>query len=101
MLVLTLPTDIGIRVSTALTASTTQTRSNLQQRGVSYENGKLSVKTDRAAPSREEYIASTQRAFEKGAKTFSLYPEAFRTGKSREPSAEPPLEATATTVDGL
>lgn len=45
-------------------------------------DGKLSVKTDRPAPSRDEYIASTQRAFERGAKQISEHPEAFKMGQT-------------------
>ena len=81
--------DLAVKISGALSQSTSATKSSLSSRGVTYQNGKLSVKTDRAAPSREEYIAQTQRAFEKGARTMSLHPDAFRTGKSREASAEP------------
>lgn len=74
----------------------------MSSRGVTYENGKLSVKTDRAAPSRQEYIQQTQRAFEKGAKTMSLHPEAFRTGKSRDASEEPPVPvAVAASSSGV
>lgn len=76
----------AVKVSGALSSSTSQTRNSLQKQGVTYQDGKLSVKTDRAAPSRQEYIASTQRAFEKGAKTMSQHPEAFRMGPSKSDS---------------
>ena len=46
------------------------------------------MKTDRVAPSREEYIASTQRAFEQGAKKMSLHPDAFRHGPSSDAKGE-------------
>lgn len=88
-----LTTDLAVKLSGSLSKSTSATRSNLSSRGVTYQDGRLSVKTDRAAPSREEYIAKTQRAFEKGAKTLSANPGAFRTGPSREASAEPHLAA--------
>ncbi|KAK1927187.1 hypothetical protein DB88DRAFT_477090 [Papiliotrema laurentii] len=84
---------LAVKLSGSLSKSTSATRSNLSSRGVTYQDGRLSVKTDRAAPSREEYIAKTQRAFEKGAKTLSANPGAFRTGPSREASAEPHLAA--------
>jgi len=60
--------------------TTTSTRSSLQSKGVTLQNGRLSVKTDMPAPSREEYIASTQRAFERGGKAMSLHPDAFKVG---------------------
>lgn len=41
-------------------------------------DGKVRVKTDIAAPSRDQYIASTQRAFERGAKTISDHADAFK-----------------------
>jgi len=40
----------------------------------------LSVKTDRVAPTHQEYIASTQRAFEKGGEVFKQNPNAFKMG---------------------
>ncbi|RSH88851.1 hypothetical protein EHS25_003079 [Saitozyma podzolica] len=67
----------------------------MRSKGVTYESGRLSVRTDRAAPSRDEYIASTQRAFERGAKQMSLHPDAFKTGPSRDSSGEPDKAATA------
>jgi hypothetical protein len=47
---------------------------------LNYKDGRLSVKTDRAAPTREEYLASTQRAFEKGGQVFKSNPDAFKMG---------------------
>ncbi|ORY35720.1 hypothetical protein BCR39DRAFT_511734 [Naematelia encephala] len=87
------------RLSRTLTTSSQTTRQSLGAKGVSYENGRVSIKTDRAAPSREEYIASTQRAFEKGAKTMSLHPEAFRTGPSKSASPEPPTVSAVESTD--
>lgn len=78
-----------------INSSTTSTVSELRSKGVSYENGKLKITTDQAPPSRQEYIASTQRAFEKGAKQMSLHPEAFKTGPNRESSAERTEDAIA------
>jgi hypothetical protein len=57
---------------------TSSTHSTLKTKGLNYENGRLSVKTDRVAPTQKEYIASTQRAFEKGGQAFKLHPEAFK-----------------------
>ncbi|CAD6570398.1 MAG: hypothetical protein TREMPRED_005799 [Tremellales sp. Tagirdzhanova-0007] len=76
--------DAGLLISRALTTETANTRSTLSSKGVTYSDGKLSVRTDRVAPSREEYIASTQRAFEQGAKKMSLHPDAFRHGPSQD-----------------
>ena len=74
------PADAGILINRALTATSTTTRTSLSSRGVTYADGRLSVKTDKPAPSRQEYIANTQRAFEAGARTMSLHPDAFRHG---------------------
>jgi hypothetical protein len=78
--------DAVIRISGLLSSSSEQTKSDLKKRGVTMVDGKLSVKTDRPAPSRDEYIASTQRAFERGAKTIGAHPEAFKTGQNAEAS---------------
>lgn len=59
---------------------THSTTASLQSRGMKYQNGRLSVKTDRVAPTRDEYIASTQRAFEKGGQAFKNHPDAFKMG---------------------
>ena len=59
---------------------TTSTASSLKKSGLNYENGRLSVKTDRVAPTHQEYIASTQRAFEKGGEVFKQNPSAFKMG---------------------
>ncbi|OCF31555.1 hypothetical protein I316_06754 [Kwoniella heveanensis BCC8398] len=58
-----------------------QTTSTLQSRGINYTDGKLSVQTNRAAPSRDEYIASTQAAFERGGKMMKAHANAFSFGK--------------------
>lgn len=94
---LDLTSDAAIKISGALSQSTSQTRSTLSSKGVTYQDGKLSVKTDRAAPTRDEYIAQTQRAFEQGAKKMSLHPEAFKTGASREASSEPIVASSVET----
>ncbi|GFZ50876.1 hypothetical protein JCM24511_08634 [Saitozyma sp. JCM 24511] len=83
------------KLTSAVSASTASTQANMRSKGVTYESGRLSVRTDRAAPSRDEYIASTQRAFERGAKQMSLHPDAFKTGPSRDSSAEPDKAASA------
>jgi hypothetical protein len=90
------PADVVIKIQSTVSKSTSQTRNTLQKQGVTYQDGKLSVKTDRAAPSREEYIAQTQRAFEAGAKKMQLHPEAFKVGPSREATSEP---LTASSVE--
>jgi len=59
---------------------TSSTASSLKKSGLNYENGRLSVKTDRVAPTHQEYIASTQRAFEKGGEVFKQNPSAFKMG---------------------
>ena len=88
-----------MRITSALNSSTESTRKDLSSKGVTYSNGRLSVRTDKAAPSREEYIASTRAAFEKGAKNMSLHPEAFKTGPSRTPSGDVPTVGSATGVE--
>lgn len=52
------------------------------------DSGRLAVTTDKVAPSRDEYIASTQRAFAKGAQTMAAHPEAFSTGRGEAPAAD-------------
>lgn len=64
-------------------AKTNSTTASLQAKGMNYQNGRLSVKTDRVAPTREEYIASTQRAFEKGGQVFKNHPSAFSMGAAK------------------
>ena len=75
-----------MKISGTVSDTTKSTRSSLSSKGVIYEDGRLKVQTDIAAPTREEYIAQTQRAFEKGAKTLSANPGAFKTGPSRQDS---------------
>lgn len=61
-------------------AKTSSTHSSLRSKGLNYKDGRLSVKTDMVAPTQQEYIASTQRALEKGGQAFKLHPEAFKMG---------------------
>jgi hypothetical protein len=61
-------------------AKTSSTHSSLRSKGLNYKDGRLSVKTDMVAPTQQEYIASTQRALEKGGQVFKLHPEAFKMG---------------------
>ncbi|ORX38442.1 hypothetical protein BD324DRAFT_620885 [Kockovaella imperatae] len=90
--------DLGLKVKSALTSTTESTKKDLSSKGVTYSNGRLSVRTDRAAPSREEYLANTRAAFEAGAKTMSLHPEAFKTGASRTSSSENNESAASSTA---
>lgn len=69
-------------------AKTNSTTASLQAKGMNYQNGRLSVKTDRVAPTREEYIAQTARAFEKGGKVFKNHPDAFSMGAAKQAEAE-------------
>ena len=84
---------------------TSSTQSNLKKSGLNYENGRLSVKTDRVAPTRQEYIASTQRAFEKGGEVFKQNPSAFKMGapvegKSSSVDSTPYVQLVACTIGG-
>ena len=87
--------DGAIILRRALTTSAKSTSESLEAKGVSFQNGRLSVKTDRAPPTREAYIANTQKAFEAGARQAALHPDAFKTGASREGSAESSGSAAA------
>ena len=89
-----LMTDAAIKISSSVSQSSDKARSGLSQHGVTYENGRVQIKTDRAAPSRDEYIASTQRAFERGAKKMQAHPDAFRHGPGSG-SASPSGASTA------
>ena len=65
----------------------------------------MSVKTDRVAPTRQEYIASTQRAFEKGGEVFKQNPSAFTMGapvegKSSSVDSTPYVQLIACTIRG-
>ncbi|WVQ95038.1 hypothetical protein IAU59_002130 [Kwoniella sp. CBS 9459] len=71
----------AIKFSSVLSSQASQTTSTLQSRGINYTDGKLSVSTNRAAPSRDEYIASTQAAFERGGKMMKAHANAFSFGK--------------------
>jgi hypothetical protein len=73
-----------IRVSGLLSSSTAQSRSALEKQGISYKQGRLSVKTDRAAPTHEEYIQKTQRSWEEGAKMLAANADAFAFGKRED-----------------
>ena len=72
-----------------LSSSTASSRSALEKQGITYNQGRLSVKTDQAPQSREEYIQETQRRFEKGARKMAAHADAFVFGKS---SANGPSE---------
>lgn len=92
--------DGGVLASRSISTATTQTTSQLRSQGINLKEGRLSVTTDKVAPSRQEYIAQTQRAFEQGAKTMALHPEAFKMGgRSREPSDEGIAGGSASSVD--
>ncbi|WVF67451.1 hypothetical protein IAT40_002207 [Kwoniella sp. CBS 6097] len=79
---------LAIKFSSALSSQASQTTSSLQSRGINYTDGKLSVSTNRAAPSRDEYIASTQAAFERGGKMMKAHANAFSFGKGESPKNE-------------
>ncbi|WVR09525.1 hypothetical protein IAU60_006593 [Kwoniella sp. DSM 27419] len=85
---------LAVKFSSVLSTSTSQASTSLQSKGVVYNDGKLSVSTNRAAPSREEYIANTQAAFERGGKMMKAHKDAFSFGKA---DAQP--EAQASSVD--
>ncbi|KAK8854725.1 hypothetical protein IAR55_003464 [Kwoniella newhampshirensis] len=71
----------GYRFSHLLQTQTTQTQSTLSQKGVTYNSGRLSVTTDRAPPTRDEYINNMQGAFERSAKNMKAHANAFTFGK--------------------
>ncbi|WWC90630.1 uncharacterized protein L201_005566 [Kwoniella dendrophila CBS 6074] len=75
---------LAIKFSSVLSSSTTSAQSSLQSQGITYRQGKLNIKTDRAAPSRDEYIANTQAAFQRGGKMFKSHADAFSFKKGEE-----------------
>nr|XP_018261574.1 uncharacterized protein I303_06012 [Kwoniella dejecticola CBS 10117]OBR83732.1 hypothetical protein I303_06012 [Kwoniella dejecticola CBS 10117] len=81
---------LAVKFSSALSTSTTSAQTSLKSQGITYEQGRLSVQTDRAAPSRDEYIANTQAAFNRGAKTLKSHANAFafKRGDSQEDTAQ-------------
>ncbi|WVW85527.1 hypothetical protein I302_107565 [Kwoniella bestiolae CBS 10118] len=68
---------LAIKFSSLLSTSTTSAQTSLQSQGITYNQGKMSIKTDRAAPSRDEYILNTQAAFERGGKMMKAHKDAF------------------------
>jgi len=85
----------AIRISQTINTTSTSTRQSLADLGVSFDKGRISITTDRPAPSRDEYIASTQRAFEAGARAMSLHPEAFKAGRHEDDMVDPMGGASA------
>nr|XP_019044782.1 hypothetical protein I302_06695 [Kwoniella bestiolae CBS 10118]OCF23712.1 hypothetical protein I302_06695 [Kwoniella bestiolae CBS 10118] len=71
------PSVLAIKFSSLLSTSTTSAQTSLQSQGITYNQGKMSIKTDRAAPSRDEYILNTQAAFERGGKMMKAHKDAF------------------------
>ncbi|WWD19130.1 hypothetical protein CI109_103588 [Kwoniella shandongensis] len=68
------------KFSNILQTQSSQTQSSLSQKGVTYNSGRLSVTTDRAPPTREEYINNMQGAFERSAKNMKAHANAFTFG---------------------
>ncbi|KAK6910757.1 hypothetical protein I203_104789 [Kwoniella mangroviensis CBS 8507] len=68
---------LAMKFSHLLNTSTTSAQSSLQSQGITYQQGKMSIKTDRAAPTRDEYILNTQAAFERGGKMMKAHKDAF------------------------
>ncbi|KAG7548945.1 hypothetical protein FFLO_03150 [Filobasidium floriforme] len=61
-------------------AAAEQTKASLREKGVTYQDGQMKVQTTGVAPNREEYIARTQRAFERSAAKFAAHPAALTFG---------------------
>ncbi|WWC93492.1 hypothetical protein V866_000327 [Kwoniella sp. B9012] len=68
---------LAMKFSHLLNTSTTSAQTSLQSQGITYQQGKMSIKTDRAAPTRDEYILNTQAAFERGGKMMKAHKDAF------------------------
>ncbi|KAL7422558.1 hypothetical protein Q5752_003206 [Cryptotrichosporon argae] len=100
----------GAKLTALFSSSTASTKSSLSSKGVTYANGRLSVKTDTPAPSREAYIAQTQHALERGARRMQEHRDAFRVGGKSDAGVEVPdlagtgvgagAGASASAVDG-
>lgn len=80
------------RKTAAAAESTVQA---LREKGVTVQQGGISLQTSKVAPSREEYIASTQRAFERSAATLAANPSALTFGPSTLPLGSNPDDLTA------
>ncbi|WRT68492.1 uncharacterized protein IL334_005468 [Kwoniella shivajii] len=93
----------GIKFSSILSDSTTSAQTSLKSKGVTYEQGRLSLQTDLAAPSRQEYIANTQAAFERGGRIMKAHKDAFTFNKSQSQNQEEnqPSPSTSTSTTGL
>ncbi|WWC71476.1 uncharacterized protein I206_105434 [Kwoniella pini CBS 10737] len=93
---------LAVKFSSVLSTSTTSAQSSLKSQGITYQQGRLSVQTDRAAPSRDEYIASTQAAFNRGAKTLKSHADAFsfKKGQNQEDSSNGQASGIDTSIWG-
>nr|ODN94401.1 hypothetical protein L204_04532 [Cryptococcus depauperatus CBS 7855] len=80
----------GSKFASLLEARTTSTTSSLQSRGVSYDptTSRVSLKTDRAPPSRDEYIQNIQVAFKRGAHGIKAHKDAFGFKKGSSEGAQ-------------
>lgn len=83
----------GSKFAHLLDGQKTSTTSTLQSRGVSYDPtaSRVKIQTNRAAPSREEYISNMQGAFKRGAHNIKAHSNAFAFKKG-SPEGSPSLE---------
>ncbi|PWN22415.1 hypothetical protein BCV69DRAFT_143195 [Microstroma glucosiphilum] len=56
---------------------------NLKKKGVSLDSSGVSIKTNRRAPTREEYLDATQRSFAKSSEMIAQHKDAFTTTASQ------------------
>ncbi|KAI5449056.1 hypothetical protein NCC49_005360 [Naganishia albida] len=68
-----------------------QQKAGLRAKGVTITGSGVTIQTARAAPSREEVISSTQRAFEKSAAKVAAHKDAFRFGDDSAAISNVPL----------
>nr|KIR88756.1 hypothetical protein I308_00835 [Cryptococcus tetragattii IND107] len=85
--------DFVSKFAHLLDGQKTSTTTNLQSRGVSYDPtaSRVKIQTNRAAPSREEYISNMQGAFKRGAHNIKAHSNAFAFKKG-SPEGTPPPE---------
>lgn len=71
--------DFVSKFAHLLDGQKTSTTTSLQSRGVSYDPtaSRVKIQTNRAAPSREEYISNMQGAFKRGAHNIKAHSNAF------------------------
>ncbi|CAO1618119.1 unnamed protein product [Sympodiomycopsis kandeliae] len=75
-------------------------QNNLKNKGISFNEAGVSVKTNRRAPTREEYLDATQKRLAKGGEVISQHKEAFTTTAWQRAKEEQEAKERAAAVGG-